>query len=153
MKGLGAEVSYHKFHSELNKFHPLHFFFWSELDLFIIYGINAVGIIRAPCGDGKEAIVLATPDNSLKISLHSQHGEYAAVDAWHRDYRTPTPLFGGLAKQNTDQMCHESSNLYELKKNLVTGADVSDVFRRGGTMAAALVVKVADISEEVERET
>ncbi|KAH7852595.1 hypothetical protein Vadar_026916 [Vaccinium darrowii] len=181
MEGLGAEVSYHKFHPELNKFHPLHFFSGPDHGKFqenwtcSSYGINAVGIIRAPRGDGKEAIVLLTPYNSVKISLgealslgiassvfslltrvtwlakdiiwlaaDSQHGEYAAVEAWLRDYHTP--LFGA-------EMCHESSNLYELKRSLVTGADVSDVFRRGGTMAAALVIKVADRSEEVERDT
>lgn len=187
MVDLGAEVCYHKFHPQLNKFHPLHFF--SGPDSGIIqencscssYGINAVGIIRAPRGDGKEAIVLVTPYNSVNVSLgealslgiassvfslltrvtwlakdimwlaaDSQHGEYASVAAWLRDYHTP--LFGGLAKLNAET-CHESSMLYELKKSLVTGAEVSDVFRRAGTMAAALVIKVANGNDEVEKDT
>ncbi|KAL7190330.1 hypothetical protein ACSBR2_022581 [Camellia fascicularis] len=187
MVDLGAEVCYHKFHPQLNKFHPLHFF--SGPDSGIIqencscssYSINTVGIIRAPRGDGKEAIVLVTPYNSVNVSLgealslgiassvfslltrvtwlakdiiwlaaDSQHGEHASVAAWLRDYHTP--LFGGLAKLNSE-MCHESSMLYELKKSPVTGAEVSDVFRRAGTMAAALVIKVADGNDEVEKET
>ncbi|KAF5958666.1 hypothetical protein HYC85_005891 [Camellia sinensis] len=73
--GLSAEVCYHKFHPQLNKFYPLHFF--SGPDSGIIqencscssYSINTVGIIRAPCGDGKEAIVLVTPYNSVNVSL------------------------------------------------------------------------------------
>ncbi|GFS33518.1 GPI transamidase component family protein [Actinidia rufa] len=113
-------------------------------------GINAVGIIRAPQGDGKESIVLITPYNSVNMSHDSQHGEYASVAAWLRDYHTP--LFGGLAKVNAE-MCHESSYLYDLKQSPATGAEVSDVFRRAGTMAAALVIKVADRIGEVERGT
>ncbi|KAL6994396.1 hypothetical protein U1Q18_012501 [Sarracenia purpurea var. burkii] len=187
MADLGAEVSYHKFDPQLNKFHPLHFFSGpvsginQENCSCSSYGINAVGIIRAPRGDGKEAIVLVTPYNSVKTSLgealslgiaysvfslltqvtwlakdiiwlaaDSQHGEYASVAAWLRDYHTP--LFSGLEKLNSE-MLHESSNLYDLKKSLVRGAEVSDVFRRAGTMAAALVIKVADRNEEVERDT
>ena len=187
MADLGAEVSYHKFHPLLSKFHPLHFF--SGPDPGIIQencscssiGINAVGIIRAPQGDGKEAIVLVTPYNSVNMShgealslgiassvfslvtrvtwlakdiiwlaADSQHGEYTSVADWLRDYHTP--LFGGLAKLNAE-MCHESSYLYDLKKSPATEAEVSDVFRRAGTMAAAIVLKVADRNEQIERDT
>ncbi|KAL3526094.1 hypothetical protein ACH5RR_014466 [Cinchona calisaya] len=74
ISALGGEVNYHKFGSQLNRFHPLRFF--ASLDPGIIqenfscssYGTITVGIIRAPCGDGKEAIVLVTPYNSAKIS-------------------------------------------------------------------------------------
>ncbi|XP_052195542.1 uncharacterized protein LOC127803388 [Diospyros lotus] len=187
MTDLGAEVSYHKFQPRLNKFHPLHFF--SGPDRGIIqennscssYGINVVGIIRAPRGDGKEAIVLVTPFNSVKIShgeglslgiassvlslltrvswlakdiiwvaADSQHGEYASVSAWLRDYHTPS--FGGLARLNAET-CQESTTIYELQKNIVTGAEVSDVFRRAGTMAAALVIKVTNSNEQVEQDS
>ncbi|PSS33385.1 Glycosylphosphatidylinositol anchor attachment 1 protein [Actinidia chinensis var. chinensis] len=156
MADLGAEVSYHKFHPLLNKFHPLHFFSGPESRIIqencscSSIGINAVGIIRAPQGDGKESIVLVTPYNSVNMSHDSQHGEYASVAARLRDYHTP--LFGGLAKVNAE-MCHESSYLYDLKQSPATGAEVSDVFRRAGTMAAALVIKVADRNGEVERGT
>ncbi|XP_057464464.1 uncharacterized protein LOC130754302 isoform X1 [Actinidia eriantha] len=187
MANLGAEVSYHKFHPILSKFHPLHFLGGPDPGIIqencscSSIGINAVGIIRAPQGDGKEAIVLVTPYNSVNMShgealslgiassvfslvtrvtwlakdiiwlaADSQHGEYASVADWLRDYHTP--LFGGLAKLNAE-MCHESSYLYDLKKSPATGAEVSDEFRRAGTMAAALVIKVADRNEEIERDT
>lgn len=69
MSDLDAEVSYHKFHPELNQFHPLHFFSGPDARSIqenltcSLYGLNTVGIIRAARGDGKEAIVLVTPYN------------------------------------------------------------------------------------------
>lgn len=184
MSDLGAEVNYHNFHPQLNHFHPLQFF--SSPDSGIVqenfscssHGVNTVGIIRAPRGDGKEAIVLVTPYNSVKIdpgdalslgiaysvfslltrvtwlakdiiwlAADSQYGEYAPVAAWLKDYHTS--VFSGTGKPN-DEMCHDSNLLYELKENLITERDISDVFRRAGTMAAALVIKVADRKEEAE---
>lgn len=84
------------------------------------HGLNTVGIIRAPHGDGKEANVLVTPYNSLNVgpgealslgitysvfslltqvtwlakdiillAADSRYEEYAAVDAWLRDYHAP----------------------------------------------------------------
>ncbi|KAK3033072.1 hypothetical protein RJ639_035698 [Escallonia herrerae] len=183
---LGGEVSYHKFHPQLNKFHPLHFF--SSPDPGIVqvnyscssYGINTVGIIRAPRGDGKEAIVLVTPYNSLNITpgealslglaysvfslltrvswlakdviwlaADSRHGEYAPVAAWLRDYHAPT--FGGPRKPNAE-ICGESA-LYESKANQFMGSKIADHFRRAGTIAAGLVIKVADRSVDITRDT
>ncbi|GLU11323.1 hypothetical protein SLE2022_280780 [Rubroshorea leprosula] len=178
MSDLGAEVSYHKFHPQSNRFHPLHFF--SDPDSRAqenfscsSYGINTIGIIRAPRGDGKEAIVLATPYNSLKSDLgesfsvgiafsvfsllsqvtwlakdiiwivaDSRYGEYAPVAAWLKDYHVPK--FSSLSSGNVE-MCHDGKNLYELKGKSITGD-----FRRAGTMAAALVLKVSDRTEELE---
>ncbi|XP_021299230.1 glycosylphosphatidylinositol anchor attachment 1 protein [Herrania umbratica] len=184
MLELGAEVSFHKFHAQLNQFHPLHFF--SSPDSGIIqenfscssYGINTVGIIRAPRGDGKEAIVLVTPYNTLKSDLgeavsvgiaysvfslltqvtwlskdviwlvaDSRYGEYAAVAAWLRDYQIPK--FSSLSTPNSE-MCPDINNLYELKINSIAGSKFSNSFRRAGTMAAALVLKVSDQSEQYE---
>ncbi|CAK9161761.1 unnamed protein product [Ilex paraguariensis] len=183
---LGGEVSYNKFHPLLNKFHPLNFFSSpnpaavQENYSCSSFGVNTVGIIRAPRGDGKEAIVLVTPYNTVNITLgealslgiaysvfslltrvtwlakdivwlaaDSQHGEYASVAAWLRDYHTP--VFGGLGKLNTE-MCHERNNPYEWKKTLTTATEMSDDFQRAGTIAAALVIKVADNSEEFEKD-
>ncbi|KAM4132602.1 hypothetical protein ACJW30_01G263600 [Castanea mollissima] len=178
MSNLGAEVSFQKFYPQSNQFHPLHFF--SSPDSATIreniscssYGLNTVGIIRAPRGDGKEAIVLVTPYNSEKIGLgealslgiaysvfslltrvtwlakdiiwvvaDSKYGEYAAVDAWLRDYYIP--VFSGLGIQNAE-MCHG------LEENAITERDMRDGFKRAGTMAAALVIKVVDRSEQFE---
>ncbi|KAJ6314701.1 hypothetical protein OIU78_018227 [Salix suchowensis] len=160
MSDLGAEVSYHKFHHKPNQFHPLHFFSspdsTSSVDNFSCsaQGVNTVGIIRAPRGDGKEAIVLVTPykfgksgtAETLSLSIayavfsllsrvtwlakdiiwlvaDSQYGEYAPVEAWLRDYHTP--VFTGLGALNADTY-------------------------RAGTMAAALIFKVADRNELLE---
>ncbi|EOA20069.1 hypothetical protein CARUB_v10000352mg [Capsella rubella] len=102
MSEMGAEVYYQKFHPEGNQFHPLHFF--SGPDSYTLldnvscasYGVNVAGIIRAPRGDGKESIVLAS--DLLK--------------------------------------CGE--------------LNTADNFRRAGTVAAALVLKVDGRSERFE---
>ncbi|XP_062151451.1 uncharacterized protein LOC133859893 isoform X2 [Alnus glutinosa] len=184
MSDLGAEVSYHKFYPRSNQFHPLHFFSYPESGTIrenvscSSHGLNTVGIIRAPRGDGKEAIVLVTPYNSVKIGpgealslgiaysvfsllsrvtwlakdiiwlvADSKYGEYAAVDAWLSDYHMP--VFSGLGALNAE-MCHGSNILNELKDYSFTERKIYDGFRRAGTMAAALVIKVADRSEQFE---
>ncbi|KAG7033095.1 Glycosylphosphatidylinositol anchor attachment 1 protein, partial [Cucurbita argyrosperma subsp. argyrosperma] len=181
---LGAEVNYHRFHPQFNQFHPVHFF--SSPDPGIIrdnvscmtQGINTVGIIRAPQADGKEAIVLVTPYNPVKTSLHetlslgiaysvfsllaqvtwlakdivwliadSRYGEYAAVSAWLRDYHTPA--FGRSIMIDTDA-CPETNVLYEFEANHMTEKMSLGDFKRAGTMAAALVIKVSNRSEHFE---
>ncbi|KAL5572784.1 hypothetical protein UlMin_022381 [Ulmus minor] len=184
MSDLGAEVNYHKFHPQIVQFHPLHFF--SNPDSGAIeqntscssYGVNTVGIIRAPRSDGKEAIVLVTPYNSKKIKrgealslgiaysvfsllsrvtwlakdiiwlvADSQHGEYAAVTSWLRDYHIPA-----FTRFHTvdAEMCPESNNLFAVKDNKGAGRNIYDGFKRAGTMAAALVIKVVDRSDQFE---
>ncbi|KAK6153089.1 hypothetical protein DH2020_012728 [Rehmannia glutinosa] len=180
MMELGGEVSYHKFQPISNKFHPLHFFLGPDAGIIkenyscSSYGINTVGIIRAPRGDGKEAIVMVTPYNSVRITMgealslgiaysvfsllsrvtwlakdiiwlaaDSKHGEYAAVAAWLRDYNTLS--FGDLMLYQ--EMCDASTSpVHEMIQ--VKGDVISNGFRRAGTMAAALVIKVADSSPE-----
>lgn len=171
---LGGEVNYHKFQPTSDNFHPLHFFLGPDAGTIqenyscTSYGINTVGIIRAPHGDGKEAIVMVTPYNSVKASMSealslgigytvfsllsrvtwlakdiiwlaadSRHGEYEAVSAWLRDYNT---LSIGDLKHNLE-MC-----------GAIKGDIVDNGFRRAGTMAAALVVKVADSSVDLEKD-
>lgn len=177
MADLGGEVSYNNFHPQSKYFHPLHFFSSPDPDIVKAnyscssYGVNIIGIARAPRSDGKEAIVLVTPYNSTDISLgeamslgiaysvfslftqvswlakdiiwvaaDSRHGEYDSIVSWLRDYHSPS--FGGFEKLNA-KACRES---------LVTGSEVSDSFLRGGTMAAALVIKVADKSEVFDKD-
>ncbi|XP_051117733.1 uncharacterized protein LOC127242293 isoform X2 [Andrographis paniculata] len=180
---LGGEVSYHKFQPLSNKLHPLHFFLGPEAEVMqenytcSSYGINTVGIIRAPRGDGKEAIVMVTPYNSHKISngealslgigysvfsllsrvtwlakdiiwiaADSKHGEYAAVSAWLRDYYTLS--FSDLNPY--PEICDLSSLP---RHKMMQKEDVmSNGFRRAGTMAAALVIKVSDRSTEFEKD-
>ncbi|XP_034707476.1 glycosylphosphatidylinositol anchor attachment 1 protein [Vitis riparia] len=184
MSDLGADVNYHKFHPQPNQFRPLHFF--SNSDSRIIqenigcssHGVNTVGIIRAPRGDGKEAIVLVTPYNSHKIDLaealslaiaysvfslltrvtwlakdiiwlaaDSKYGEYTSVSAWLRDYQTP--VFGDFEKPYSE-ICYESNACHGLKESEITERKISDVFRRAGTMAAALVIKVSDGNKQAD---
>ncbi|XP_023550991.1 glycosylphosphatidylinositol anchor attachment 1 protein-like isoform X1 [Cucurbita pepo subsp. pepo] len=184
ISNLGAEVNYHRFQPQSSQFHPLHFF--SSPDSGIVQdnvscmsqGINTVGIIRAPQADGKEAIVLVTPYNPVKTSLHetlslgiaysifslltqvtwlakdivwlaadSRYGEYAAVSAWLRDYHTPS--FGRSSMIDT-YTCAETNVLYEFEANHVTEKESLDDFKRAGTMAAALVIKVSNRSEHFE---
>ncbi|KAG8366899.1 hypothetical protein BUALT_Bualt16G0015900 [Buddleja alternifolia] len=162
---LGGEANYHKFQPILNEFHPLHFFLGPDAGIIqenytcSSYGVNTVGIIRAPRGDGKEAIVIVTPYNSSKITTSealslgvaysvfsllsrvtwlakdiiwlaadSKHGEYSAVASWLKDYNTLS-----LGDYNT-------------------GEAISNGFQHAGTMAAALVIKVADSSTEFEKD-
>ncbi|XP_027357942.1 glycosylphosphatidylinositol anchor attachment 1 protein [Abrus precatorius] len=184
MSALDAEVTFHKFYPQLNHFHPLHFF--TSADSGIIsenatcssFGINTVGIIRAPRGDGKEAIVLVTPYNPKKVGLgeafslgiaysvvsllsrvtwlakdivwlvaDSQYGEYSAVAAWLREYQAP--VFRGVEMVNSET-CNGSNIFYELGQSLYLDGKLYGGFRRAGTMAAALVIKVADQGNHYE---
>ncbi|OMO69343.1 Gaa1-like, GPI transamidase component [Corchorus olitorius] len=184
MLDLGAEVSFHKFHPQLNQFHPLHFF--SSPDSGMIqenfscssYAVNAVGIIRAPRGDGKEAIVLVTPYNSLKsglgdaLSVGIAYSVFSLLtqvtwlakdiiwlvaDSRYGEYAAvsawlrdyQTPKFSSLSLLNAE-VCPDINNLYELKVNSIAGSKLSNNLRRAGTMAAALVLKVGDQSEHFE---
>ncbi|XP_042382335.1 glycosylphosphatidylinositol anchor attachment 1 protein-like isoform X1 [Zingiber officinale] len=180
---VGAESYYHKFVPRANKFHPLHFFSSTtdNLDLpanpscgsFIL---NAVGIIRAPRGDGKETIVLVTPYNSQNttysdavslgigfsifsllshvtwlakdivwLAADSRYGEYTTVDSWLKDYHGPA--FPGETSRIVDDACFEENNSDSLDHIKVEGHN-SYVYKRAGTMAAALVLKVVDKKEE-----
>lgn len=181
---LGAEVSFHKFHPQLNQFHPLHFFTSPDSDIIqencscSSYGINTVGIIRAPRGDGKEAIVLVTPYNTLKsgpgealsvgiaysvFSLLSQVTWLAkdiiwlVADSRYGEYAAvaawlrdyQTPKFSSLSTTNAE-MCPDINYLHELKVKSIAGSKSSNSLRRAGTIAAALVLKVRDQSEHFE---
>lgn len=176
MSNLGAEVNHHKFHPQLSQFHPLHFF--SSPDSGVIqenstcsfYGINTVGIIRAPRGDGKEAIVLVTPYNAVKggvretLSLGIAYSVFSLLsrvtwlakdiiwlvaDSQYGEYAPVaawlrdyhTPAFSNLDSLNSET-CHVGNNIFE-SKNANSETKISYGIRRSGTMAAALVLEVA----------
>ncbi|CAN8255874.1 unnamed protein product [Cochlearia groenlandica] len=167
MSEMGAEVYRQKFHPEGNQFHPLHFFSGPASNTLLgnlscaSYGVNLAGIIRAPRGDGKESIVLVTPYDFINggdyealtlgiasslfsllarvtwlskdiiwLVADSRYGDYIPVAAWLSEYHTPS------FKVSDSQKCDE--------------LDISDSFRRAGTMAAALVLKVDGRSERFE---
>lgn len=142
-------------------------------------GVSPVGIIRAPRGDGKESIVLVTPYNSENIKLNealslglaysvcsllsravwlakdiiwlaadSRYGEYTSVASWLNDYHNP--VFSSDSGKVSSHMCSEKKENHEDAETYFDGAAYDD-FRRAGTMAAALVVKVMD-KERSERD-
>ncbi|KAJ8476802.1 hypothetical protein OPV22_020529 [Ensete ventricosum] len=83
MVDVGAELYYHKFQPRANQFHPLHLFssITSTLDKqdnssCTSFGLNSVGIIRVPHGDGKESIVLV---NGPKCNVFKRAGTIAAA--------------------------------------------------------------------------
>ena len=166
MATVGAEVYFHKNLPQNHEFHPLNFFSDARKDFYLRnascseVGISPVGIIRAPQGDGKESIVLVTPFNSDEIKINdavtlglslsivsllsrvswlakdiiwlaanTRFGEYNSVSTWLQDYFNPVFInekLGFLA-------CEELDSTKDFT-----------VFRRAGTMAAALVLQVKD---------
>ncbi|XP_074561814.1 GPI transamidase component gaa1-like, partial [Curcuma longa] len=185
---VGAESYYHKFVPRANKFNPLHFFSSTTDNLELqanpscgSFILNAVGIIRAPRGDGKETIVLVTPYNSQNttysdvvslgigfsifsllshvtwlakdivwLAADSRYGKYTAVDSWLKDYHGPA--FPGEMSKIGDGACFEENNSDSLDHIKVEGHN-SYVYKRAGTMAAALVLKVVDKKEKEERDS
>lgn len=191
MSHLGAEVYYHKFEEETKQFHPFHFFSSIHTSGSVhgngsttALGINTVGIIRAPRGDGKESIVMVSPYNSQKLVLDdavslglaysvfsllsqatwlakdivwvasdSRYGEYASVDAWLREYHNPSFLSEAVkVDSDTYKMCIDKNMAHNCKNGGDRGS-VSDDFRRAGTMAAGLVLKVTDQKQTNERDS
>ncbi|XP_039158068.1 glycosylphosphatidylinositol anchor attachment 1 protein isoform X2 [Eucalyptus grandis] len=181
---LGGEVGYHQFYPDSSRFHPLHLF--SVPDTGIVqenincscHGISVTGIVRAPRGDGKEAIVLVTPYNytnagladhlSLGIaysvfSLLSQVTWLAKDIVWLiadsqcGEYASVaawlrdyhSPTFSGF-RANNSHTCDVITTHHDVKENVAKDMSSHDSFIRAGTMAAALVVKVVDRNEPFE---
>ncbi|CAI9763183.1 unnamed protein product [Fraxinus pennsylvanica] len=119
------------------------------------YEINTVGIIRAPRGDGKEAIVLVTPYNSLKItrgealSLGSAYALFSlfsrvtwlskdfiwlSADSRHGEYTAVASWLRDYHTASFGDFMHSETcggiNLPELKT-------VHNGFQHAGTMVAA----------------
>lgn len=188
MSDVGAEVYYHTFPSHANNFNPVHFFSSIPKRVMTLsnisctsHGVNSVGIIRAPRGDGKETIVLVTPYNpesieqgeALSLGLafsvfsllsqvtwlakdiiwlaaDSRFGEYTSVDTWLKDYHN---LGFFVDPREADVgMCLGTSTNSEGDKNLAEGMK-SNVFKRAGTMAAALVFKVVEKKEIEDKDS
>ncbi|KAL8138240.1 hypothetical protein V2J09_004241 [Rumex salicifolius] len=171
---LGAEVGQFQSYQQPDKFHPLNFF--SNPSPGSIQGnmtctapsISTFGIIRAPRGDGKEAIVLVTPynasdaDTSEVLSLGVAYSVFSlltkvtwlakdiiwlAADSRYGEYDAVSawlqeyisPSFVALEKTCADTTAEN------------VASDNNGGFIRAGTMAAALVIKVVNndkISED-----
>ncbi|KAH7529213.1 hypothetical protein FEM48_Zijuj05G0160700 [Ziziphus jujuba var. spinosa] len=81
------------------------------------------------------------------LGADSQHGEYAAVAAWLREYHTP--LFTRLRTADVE-ICLEIDNVHEVEESPIAERKIYDEFRHAGTMAAAFVIKVVDKKEQSE---
>ncbi|KAK1295131.1 hypothetical protein QJS10_CPA16g01167 [Acorus calamus] len=140
-------------------------------------GINSVGIARASRGDGKESIILVTPYNAEKLEVSdalslglgysmfahlsrvswlakdivwlaadSQYGEYGSIAAWLKDYHNPT--YTDYPEKHDNEMCRQTNSYDSCDKK-----NVFNIFRRAGTMAAALVLRVVDNLEDSNIDT
>lgn len=181
MKDLGAEVCYHEFLPHNKHFHPLKFFTSMTNNLAIQpnsthtnFGINTIGIIRAPRGDGKEAIVLVTPYNSqgiqsnevLSLALGFSVFSLLSRAAWlSKDivWISADSQFGEYAavsawlNQYHNPMFLSHSVMLDTKRyganRIIYDPDGATekaefmAFKRAGTMAAALVFKVGEKKE------
>ncbi|XP_057532056.1 uncharacterized protein LOC130810120 [Amaranthus tricolor] len=178
LQDLGAEAGQFLFYPQPNKFHPLHFFSSQGNDLnqenstCNNLAVSTVGIIRAPQGDGKEAIIIVTPYNPMKLdagdavslgvgysvfslltqvtwlakdiiwlAADSRYGEHESVAAWLMEYYAPT--FDSSGKSYT-RLCSARSYNLESEDNHFVSVESLESFRRAGTMAAALIIKVTD---------
>lgn len=174
MKDLGAEVCYHEFIPHSKHFHPLKFFTSMTNDLAVrpngTYsnsGTNTIGIIRAPRGDGKEAIVLVTPYNPQRVQANevlslalgfsvfsllsraawlSKDIVWLSADSQFGEYTSVSawlnqyhnPMFVGGVKHEPDGIAEK--------------AEFTD-FKRAGTMAAALIFKVGETRNYGDRDS
>jgi GPI-anchor transamidase subunit GAA1 len=175
IEDLGAELCYHKFLPSNQNFRPMKFFTSMTNDMatqpnhtYTNFGINTIGIIRAPQGDGKEAIVLVTPYNSQRVHSNELLSLALGFSIFSLLSRAPW-LSKDIVWLSADSQFGEYSavsswlNQYHnpayfshslISDTKVYGAnhryDVNTeqaefkAFRRAGTMAAALIFKVGE---------
>ncbi|KAM0829804.1 hypothetical protein ACQ4PT_066649 [Festuca glaucescens] len=174
MKELGAEVCYHEFLPHSKHFHPLKFFASMANDLAIhpngTYtnsGTNTIGIIRAPRGDGKEAIVLVTPYNSQRVkenevlslalgfsvfSLLSRAAWLSKDIVWlsaDSQFGEYTAVSAWLSQYHNPTFVAGVTNGPD---GIAEKAETTD-FKRAGTMAAALIFKVGETRNYGDRDS
>ncbi|ERN06924.1 hypothetical protein AMTR_s00005p00261230 [Amborella trichopoda] len=169
MAETGADVYYHSFYSRKKQFHPMSFFMGAPMEdnnnHSSTHAVNSVGIIRAPHGDGKEAIVLVSPYNSDKMELSDALSVGLAYSifcllgraAWlAKDivWLAADSKFGEYAsvaewlKQYHDPVfIGKKLNFHPVDGDIQFVRGISEDFKRAGTMAAAIVFKVLETSQ------
>ncbi|KAL4193030.1 hypothetical protein AMTRI_Chr06g174840 [Amborella trichopoda] len=169
MAETGADVYYHSFYSRKKQFHPMSFFMGAPMEdnnnHSSTRAVNSVGIIRAPHGDGKEAIVLVSPYNSDKMELSDALSVGLAYSifcllgraAWlAKDivWLAADSKFGEYAsvaewlKQYHDPVfIGKKLNFHPVDGDIQFVRGISEDFKRAGTMAAAIVFKVLETSQ------
>uniref|UniRef100_A0A0E0C654 Glycosylphosphatidylinositol anchor attachment 1 protein n=1 Tax=Oryza meridionalis TaxID=40149 RepID=A0A0E0C654_9ORYZ len=186
-KNLGAEVYYHEFLPDSKCFHPLKFFTSVTNNMaakpngtYTNFGINTVGIIRAPRGDGKEAIVLVTPYNSQKVTPNellslalgfsvfsllsraawlSKDIVWLSADSQFGEYSAVSawlnqyhnPMFLSHPV-NLDTKIYGANQILYKPDGTAEKAELM-AFKRAGTMAAALIFKVGETRKYGDRDS
>jgi len=185
IEALGAEVCYHKFIPHSKNFHPLKFFTSMTNDMAIQpngtdtnFGINTIGIVRAPRRDGKEAIVLVSPYNSqsvqsnelLSLALGFSVFSLLSRAAWlSKDvvWLSADSQFGEYAAVSA--WLNEYHNPVFLSHSVVLHTKMYGAnhiymmviqkktevtaFKRAGTMAAAFIFKVGETRRYSDRDS
>ncbi|KAL6614723.1 hypothetical protein ACP70R_036993 [Stipagrostis hirtigluma subsp. patula] len=184
IKDLGAEVCHHKFFPHSKHFHPLKFFTSMTNNIaiqpngsYINFGINTIGIVRAPRGDGKEAIVLVTPYNSRRVASNellslalgfsvfsllsraawlSKDIVWLSADSQYGEYSAVSawlnqyhnPVF--LSNSVIlDTKMYGANHIYDGS----TEKAEFKAFKRAGTMAAALIFKIGETRKHSDRDS
>ncbi|KAG8055836.1 hypothetical protein GUJ93_ZPchr0001g30757 [Zizania palustris] len=187
MTNLGAEVYYHEFLPQSKHFHPLKFFTSTASSMavkpngtYANFGINTIGIIRAPRGDGKEAIVLVTPYNSQRVQSNellslalgfsvfsllsratwlSKDIVWLSADSQFGEYAAVSAWLNQY--HNPMFLSHPvilDTKMYGANK-IIYGPDGTTEkadhmsFKRAGTMAAALIFKVGETRKYGDRDS
>ncbi|XP_078149001.1 GPI transamidase component family protein / Gaa1-like family protein isoform X1 [Carex rostrata] len=158
METVGAETYHHKFSQPKNQFHPLHFFSSTpnppQTQANLSYGTSTVGIIRAPRGDGKEAIVLVSPYNTGVIGTSASASSLGLAFSVFSLLSRATWLAKDIIWVASDSKFGDHTSVSAWlndyhNPNFLGEASTSSIFKRAGTMACGIVFKV--IEKERER--
>jgi GPI-anchor transamidase subunit GAA1 len=163
MENVGAETYHHKFSQPKNQFHPLNFFSsspnLSPTQANLSYGTSTVGIIRAPRGDGKEAIVLVSPYNTQNTGAIDTSTSASSIGLAFSVFSLlshATWLAKDIIWVASDSKFGDHTSVSAWLNdyhdpNFLGDASTNNVFKRAGTMACGIVFKVID-RERTERE-
>jgi GPI-anchor transamidase subunit GAA1 len=156
MENVGAETYHHNFSQPKSQFHPLHFFSSSPnpplTQANLSYGTSTVGIIRAPRGDGKEAIVLASPYNMKNTGVIDTSASASSIGLAFSVFSLlsrATWLAKDIIWVASDSQFGDHTSLSAWLNdyhdpNFLGDASTNSVFKRAGTMACGIVFKVIE---------
>ncbi|KAL4179718.1 hypothetical protein AMTRI_Chr13g121460 [Amborella trichopoda] len=153
MDETGADVYYHSFYSPKKQFHPMSFFIGAPIEDHNNHSstraVNSIGIITAPHGDGKEAIVLVShynsdkmePSDALSVSL-----AYSIFCLLGRAARLAKDIVWLAADSKFGEYASKL-NFHPVDGDILFLRGISEDFKHAGTMAAAIVFKVLETSQ------
>ncbi|KAK3165091.1 hypothetical protein QOZ80_1AG0028800 [Eleusine coracana subsp. coracana] len=184
IEDLGAEFCYHKFLPSNKHFHPMKFFTSMTNDMatqpnrtYSSFGVNTIGIIRAPRGDGKEAIVFVTPYNSQRVQSNellslalgfsvfsllsrapwlSKDIVWLSADSQFGEYSAVSAWLNQYHNPAFfSQLLISDTKMFSANHMYDANTERADImaFRRAGTMAAALIFKVGETRKYGDRDS